>query len=125
MSEAGFELRIEPGSEKFDANDDRWLQQVNTLSSDLQAEIGSVRTEREAVAGHKGGVEALILALGSAGAFTAAIEIFKAWLSRSPDRVLTLTVVRDGKEHQVSVSGKGMSEDTVKELMQAGLGDGG
>ena len=124
MTEQLFELRIEPSSEKFGPNDSNWMGQVEALYSDLQLEVGKVGKRVEPVEGHKGGMGAIILALGSAGAFTAAVQMFQAWLGRDRTRGLTLSILKDGKEHTVSVSGTGMDEAAIKDLMEAGLSSG-
>jgi len=118
-------LRIMAESEKFEPSDDRWIQQVNALLADLQADVGKVQKEVVPVEGHKGGIETIILALGSAGAITAAVEIFKAWLGRDRTRSLRFSTIKDGKEKTVTVTGEGMSKETIKELMQFGLQEGG
>lgn len=119
------ELRIEAESENLDPSDDRWIQQINLLLTDLQAEVGKVRKEVVPVQGRKGGIETIILALGSAGAITAAVEIFKAWLGRDRTRSLRLSTIKEGKEQTVFATGKGMSEETIKELLHLGLQEGG
>jgi hypothetical protein len=118
-------LRFMAESENFDRSDAHWIQQVNELVADLQADVGKVRTEVIPVKGHKGGIETVILALGSAGAINAAVEIFKAWLGRDRTRRLRFSTIKDGKEETVVVTGEGMSEETIKELMQSGLREGG
>ena len=118
-------LQIMAESEKFDPSDARWIQQVHSLVADLQADVGKVQKEVVPVKGHKGGIEIIILALGSAGAITAAVEIFKAWLGRDQTRSLQLSTIIEGKEKTVVVTGKGMSKDTIKELMQSELREGG
>ncbi len=117
-------LRLKAGSENFDPSDDRWIQQVNELVADLQANVGKVRKEVVPIKGHKGGIETIILALGSAGAITAAVDIFKAWLGRDQTRSLQFSTIKDGKEVTVVVKGKGMSQETIKELMQSALREG-
>ena len=118
-------LQIKAESENFDPSDARWIQQVNALVADLQADVGKVRKEIVPIKGHKGGIETIILALGSAGAITATVEIFKAWLGRDRTRSLQLSTIKEGKEKTVVVTGEGMSEETIKELMQSGLREGG
>jgi len=122
MSDHPFELRIDASSEKYGLNDARWMQQVDSLYSDLHSDVGKLRKEVEPVEGQKGGVETIILALGTAGAFTAAVQMFQAWLARDRTRNLTLTVIKDGVEKSVTVTGKGMNEATIEKLMEAGLG---
>lgn len=127
MTEQPFEIRIEPGSDKFDRNDSNWMEQVDSLYSDLRQEVGKVSMKVQPVEGHKGGVDpaSIILALGSAGAITAAVQMFQAWLSRDRTRSLTLSVSKGGEEQTITVSGKGMNEAVITELMEAGLSNTG
>ena len=124
MTEKPFELRIEPGSDKFDRNDSNWMEQVDSLYSDLRQEVGKVSMKVQPV---EGGVDpaSIILALGSAGAITAAVQMFQAWLSRDRTRSLTLSVSKGGEEQTITVSGKGMNEAVITELMEAGLSNTG
>jgi hypothetical protein len=84
------EIEIAPGSETFEPEDDRWLTQVAGLYDDLRDGGIPVREESRPAPGEKGDIVTIIAALGSAGAFTAAITAFQAWLSRERTRHLTL-----------------------------------
>jgi hypothetical protein len=89
MSDAGttssFEFAIEPRSDDYQPDDDRWRDQVAGLYSALQDQADVVRWG-SAVAGTKGTLDAFVVALGSAGAFTATLECFRAWLGRDRSR---------------------------------------
>lgn len=87
---AAFEVELEPRSDRYDADHEGWQAQVAEFHAMLQAELGGVRVERTAVPGTRGGAGAVILALGSAGAFTAAVECFRAWLARDKTRTVAL-----------------------------------
>ncbi|MFW9780638.1 MAG: hypothetical protein ACFFE8_17480 [Candidatus Heimdallarchaeota archaeon] len=80
------EIVLDIQSDSFDPSDDRWIAQINELYRDLQSGVGNIRKEVLPQEGRRGGVETIILALGSAGAITAAVEIFKAWLGRDQSR---------------------------------------
>ena len=112
------EVEIAASSEKFELTDERWIDQVNELYKDLHHEAGSVRIEGEAEEGSKGGFETIILALGSAGAITAAVEIFKAWLSRDRGRNLKITVKSGDQTDVYEVGGVGADLGTLKEFMK-------
>ena len=79
------ELVIEPRSDDYDAADDRWRAQVGTLQRDLAAQVETFQRSRSEP-GAKGTVDEVILALGSSGALTAAVECFRAWLQRDNNR---------------------------------------
>ena len=102
-------LTIEALSERYDESDERWLDQVVDLVERLREDVGGLERRREPASGQKGGVDALILALGSAGAFEAAVAVFRAWLARDRTRRLRL-VVTDGERHRHTVE---ITGDTI------------
>jgi hypothetical protein len=86
------ELKIEPSSDRFDPLDDRWLEQVDGFAGELDQELGGVERERRPVDGGKGfDLASIVLSLGSAGAFTATVELVKSWLSRDRSRSVRLS----------------------------------
>lgn len=112
---------ISAASEDLDESDPRWRQQVQSLYGDLREQVGDLRQEVRPVDGRKGGVESIILALGSAGAITAAVQVFQAWLARGRRRSLTLEIDRDGKRERVTVTGEGFDRGSVERLMGQAL----
>ena len=102
----------------LDDGDERWRQQVQSLIKELK-DIGRVsRVEAPAQQGKKGvELAQIILALGSAGALTAAVQIFKAWLDRDQNRSLR---IRAGAKTLV-VEGEKISEATLREALQAAI----
>jgi hypothetical protein len=77
--------------------------------------------------GTKGSVEAIILALGSAGAMTALVEVIKAWLGRDGSRRLTITTVDEAhRRRSITIQGDKIAEATIREAVRAvaGVGDG-
>lgn len=115
------QFQISPINDDYDPNDDRWLDQVNELVYDLQKEVGDVHQESTAVEGQKGAVAALILALGSAGAIKAAVDMFKTWLDRDQSRELIITVKRNGKTETFKVTGNRMDKEDMRSFMEAAL----
>jgi hypothetical protein len=67
------------------------------------------------------GLEAIILALGSAGAITAAVEAFKAWLSRDRSRHVVLSWADGDEEHRIELVGDRLSEESVRTALLAAL----
>ncbi|MGI9022457.1 MAG: hypothetical protein ACR2HV_04355 [Acidimicrobiales bacterium] len=61
----------------------------------------------------------MILALGSAGAFTASVEYLRAWLGRDKSRSLEVSWSADGEEHTVSIRGDGMDNASFQALAEA------
>jgi Effector Associated Constant Component 1 len=117
-SGAPFELAVEPRNELYDPGDDRWRDQVATLYTGLVAEVDTVQRERT-VAGAKGAVDQLIVALGSSGALTAAVECFRAWLGRDRARRIDVRWDENGTEHFVTLTGEAVDAETVREIAGA------
>ncbi len=115
------QVEIEATSDDYDPSDSRWMDELLHLHDDLQRDAGDVSRETKIAEGQKGGIESIILALGSAGAITAAVQIFQSWLGRDRTRSLSLSVTRDGVVEKFEVSGKGMSEETIGESMKQWL----
>jgi hypothetical protein len=90
-----FEVAVEPHNDYYDPGDDRWRDQVATLVADLDAQVDTVRRGRR-VEGTKGAADQLIIALGSAGAFQAAVDCLRAWLGRDRDRRIDLRWEENG-----------------------------
>ncbi len=114
-----FELRIEPGTSRFDPDDDRWRAQVSQLYSGLGDEVGGIRRDDVSVPGTKGEISNVILSLGSAGAFTAMAEYLRAWLGRDKSRSLDVSWTVDGEEHSVSIRGESMDNASFQALAAA------
>jgi len=113
------DIELIASSDDYGENDHRWITQVGQLLDDLQRSgAGTVRKEVTPQAGRKGGAEAIILALGSAGAITATVELFKAWLSRDRSRSLTLKIQRGDTTEEITVAGQGMDAATVRTFME-------
>jgi len=124
MSEQGpakpaLDLVIQPRTDRYDPDDDRWQGQVADLYADLRREVGGVRRKRAQVEGTKGGVDTVILALGSAGAFTATVEYLRAWLGRDRSRSLEVTWTADGREQKVSVRGEAIDQSALRTIAEA------
>ncbi|MBN2343845.1 MAG: hypothetical protein JXX29_13455 [Deltaproteobacteria bacterium] len=118
------EFVITPVNDNYDPSDDRWLDQVTGLLNDLQAEVGDVRKEVTPQDGKKGGFEAIILALGSAGAISAAVEMFKSWISRDKRRELEISIERDGKKETYRISSNRMDKDDIRFFMEKAINRG-
>jgi len=115
----GFELVLEPRTERFDADDERWLEQVSLLFQELQREVGGITRRHEPVAGTKGGAEMVIMALGSAGAFTAGLEMLRSWLGRDRSRRLDISYTVDGRTETVSIAGDAIDNDAMAKISDA------
>ena len=117
------ELTIKPQSDRFDEDDARWRDQVVAFHSDLRAEVGGTRLARTPAPGKKSPAADIILALGSSGALSAAVTMFRAWLSRDRTRSLKISW-RDGdKERSLSVRAEDLNDETFKEVARAAAQD--
>jgi len=112
------ELVVEPRSDDYEAADDRWRVQVGTFYQELADRVDTYRRGRS-VPGTKGTVDELILALGSSGALTAAVECFRAWLQRDKSRRIDVRWDEEGVERHVTFSGDDVDTATVKETARA------
>jgi len=98
------ELAIEARSSKFAADNDGWRDQAQTLYVGLGQAGAGVRVESRTSPGKKGDVSSVIVALGSAGAFAATLDFFKAWLSRDRSRSVLITyTLPDGRSQTLTV----------------------
>jgi hypothetical protein len=113
------ELRVEAVSDRFDASDDRWLDQVAALISDLHAEVGTVSRQRAPAEGSKGALDSIILSLTSAGALTASVELLKSWLARDRSRSVKVTWSADGALQELELSGTGVDDAAFEQVVQA------
>lgn len=114
--ERAMPLVIHLATEKFDDDDERWQHQKDQLVIELRQEVGTIRHEWTPVAGSKGAVDSLILALGSAGAFKAAVACLRAWLARDRTRRIELSWTVDGREEKAVIEGKAVDDNTFAAL---------
>lgn len=114
----GVELSLQTHSDKFDDDDERWLDQEAELLSELRREVGGVRRDMVAAPGDKGFIEAIVLALATGGAFTAALDCLKSWLSRDRTRRIELAWTVDGREEKLVLSGTNIDEAAIDRLAQ-------
>jgi hypothetical protein len=118
-------LQLTPGSDRFDPNDVRWARQVDGLWRALAEQAGVVQRSIVQVPGKKGGVDVIILALGSAGAISAAVEVIRMWLGRDRSRSVEITTVDDVQGRRtVTVRGESIDNETIREAVRALGGQG-
>lgn len=116
---SGMELTVEPASERFDPTDDRWLDQVTGLVTELRRAVGDVSTTRVPVAGTKGTLESIVVSLASAGSMATMVELVKSWLSRDRTRSLKVTWGSGGDVQAVELSGAGWDDTAFDGLLRA------
>ena len=114
------ELRLEPLTDRFDALDDRWLEQVDGFVDELDEEVGGVDRDRQATPGGKGfDLANIVLTLGSAGAFTATVEVIKSWLSRDRSRSVRMSWSETGKVQELELKGSDLDEAAFDEIVRS------
>jgi len=111
------ELIIDPISEDYDPNDDRWIEQVNDLLEDCKREAGDIRTEVTPEEGQKGGFEEIFLLLDSSQAIGHAFDIFKAWVMRDRTRSLKIKINVGDEVKEIEMSGKGFKKEDLEKYM--------
>ena len=116
-----FEIVLEPKSATFDPSDRRWIDQVNDLVTDCQKKVGKVTKKYIPQEGKKSGLEPLLLALGTSGAITAAVDVFKAWLARDKTRSIKIKIQKGDAVQEVEVTSTGMDAKTVKEYLEKAM----
>lgn len=119
---APLDVVVEADSDQFDPNDPGWRAQLVALRKALQdADVDDVRREERPVPGHKAGLEVIIVALGTSGAITAAVEVFRSWLSRDRDRRVRLRFQDGDREVIVEVEANTSSDATVVATLTSAL----
>jgi hypothetical protein len=80
-------LRVAPTDDEYRYDDDRWRSDFAELHDMVARAVPESAPQPVSDDSLKGiEIGTLIVSLGSAGAFTAAVEAFKAWLAKKPDR---------------------------------------
>jgi hypothetical protein len=113
-----FELVINPRSDDYEPDDDRWRQQVATLYTELRPHV-DVDRRGGPVEGTKGAIDEVIIAFGSSGAFTAMFECFRAWLRRDRNRRIDVRWDDNGVEHFVTLDGEAVDAESVRLIAKA------
>jgi hypothetical protein len=117
-SSGSFEIALEPRNGDYEQHDERWQSQVVGLISELRREV-DVERRGTPVEGSKGTLDELVVALGSAGAFTATVECLRAWLGRDRSRRIDVRWNEDGKARHVTLTGDAIDVESVREIAKA------
>jgi hypothetical protein len=118
------EVAVEPRNDHYDPDDEGWRDQVAALYAELSDAVDTRQRSRP-VDGTKGMVDQLIIAMGSAGVFTAAVECLRAWLGRDKDRRIELRWTQDGHERSVTLAGEAIDTQTMRDLARAAAAQAG
>jgi hypothetical protein len=105
---------------RYHNDDPRWLAQVAALIGDLRRGTESVQIRRIPVPDTKGAIDQLILSLGSAGAFSVAVQMISTWLSRDRNRSVEMTFTDSaGTVQTIRVSAENAGRDALAPLISA------
>jgi hypothetical protein len=66
--------------------------------------------------GTRGNLDQLIISLGSAGAFTAFVELIKSWLGRDRGRKLIVKFFENGKPQAIELTGVAADEAVLERI---------
>lgn len=113
-----FEMALEPRSGDYGPDDDRWRDHVVGLVSELRRHV-DVDRRGAPMPGTKGTLDELVVALGSAGAFTAAVECMRAWLGRDRSRRIDVRWEENGQQRYVTLTGDAIDVDSVRTIAAA------
>src|ERR1700761_1876290 len=119
-TDGSFKITVDPRNDQYDPDDDRWQDQVRTLYWDLHSQV-DVAAEGEPVPGAKGAADQIIVALGSAGAFEAAMICFRSWLGRDRNRRIDIRWNAGGAERSLTLTGEAVDEETFRDVAKAAL----
>ena len=120
-------LHLRPGTQEWgSAENDKWKSDLAELDYLLRRALPeeSGRATTEPASGRKGTAEFndVILALGSAGVISGALEVIKAWIAARP-RWRTVEVEYDGPTGKgvVRVEADGLGAQELKDLAERAL----
>jgi len=115
-------------SDRFDADDDRWLSQVRLLHEDLGRETPLVTgpggaSPRSAVIlpGTKGGWLPDVAVLLSPAVVAGVVAVVKAWLVRDRDRTVHLAWEVDGRKGEFTATASTADNATLQAALEHGL----
>jgi hypothetical protein len=111
-------VELIPRSDRFSSDHPSWAAQVNTLWGELEGSAGTVSREVTTAPGKKGGGETIILALGSAGAISAMVEVIKAWLGRDRSRSLEIATVDGHGRRSILIRGVQVDDATMRAAVE-------
>lgn len=116
-------LRVAPAEDEWGGKTDKWRSDAHELKQVLDVHLGEAVRPPTPNERHKGiDVLAVIVALGSSGALTAAVEAFRVWLGRKPDRrKLVVTYEVDGRENSLTVDAENVDSGDLAAVVASAL----
>jgi hypothetical protein len=113
--EYGDELVLEIESDRYAANDPRWIEEVEALSAELEREGAGRRRYAAPKAGEKGPVADLVLNILASGGGQIAATAILSWVATYRDRRVKI-LRTDGKAPPVTVQEATFDEATLRRL---------
>lgn len=113
-------IEVAPSTAEWGAKNDRWREDLIELRQRLERELPAQVEPAEVEAG-KLGLELIpiVVALGSAGVFTAMVDVFRAWLSERPGRrEITAVITGPEGERTVTVTGDNVQSGDLAATLQ-------
>jgi hypothetical protein len=107
---------VEAFSSKFAADSETWGNQVRDLTAGLRSHLITQGPEAPAPGFRGGGPSEIIIALGSAGAFSAVVAILKSWLERDKSRGIRL--YRKKGTVEVELTADSISDEALRSLLE-------
>ena len=111
-----FEVVVEPRNDTTTRTTTDGVSKSRLFAAELDAVVDTARRTPRPVPGTKGAVTEVIIALGSAGAFTATVECLRAWLGRDRGRRVDLRWDEDGVERSMTLTGEAIDSQTLREI---------
>jgi len=104
------ELIVEPSNADWEPDDLQRSREIEDLRGALEREVDVLPARVVEVAGRKGASEVaeIVIALGQAGVFGAAVAIFNGWLKQGRRRSITFRYKEDGKEKSLTATSEGI-----------------
>jgi hypothetical protein len=118
------ELRVSvtATSDRFAADDDRWLSQVRLLHEDLGRETPLVTGQPTTVRpGTKGGWLPDVAVLLGPAAVAGVVAVVKAWLVRDRDRTVHLVWEVNGEKGEFTATASTADNTTLQAALEHGL----
>ncbi|MET7478659.1 hypothetical protein ABZT17_30435 [Streptomyces sp. NPDC005648] len=121
------QLVVAATSDRFDADDDRWLSQVRLLHQDLSREGPlTVRTAGGGLAGAKGAGPQEVAVVVASGAVSGIVAIITTWLRLGRDRSIHVSWDDpDGSRRTFTVDATNVDNATLRSAIEHGLGTAG
>ncbi|MGI5455682.1 effector-associated constant component EACC1 [Streptomyces sp. CA-249302] len=115
------EVSVTATSDRFDADDDRWLSQVRLLHQDLGREARLAARATGGRSGTKGGGLPDVNMWLTPAVVLGVTSVIRAWIKRDRDRSVRLTWQEGGEPREFTVTSTNVDNATLQVALQEGL----